>query len=322
MKPLLEVRHLKKYYTNKTGFFTIQKELIKAVEDVSLHVNACETLGIVGESGCGKTTTGRAILRLIEPTEGEVIFDGVDVRALDEDALRKFRARMQIVFQDALYALDPRWTIKQSLEEPIKLHFPQLSAAEVEDRVDYLLGTVGFASMYKYKYPHEFSGGQRQRICIAKAISLNPQFIVCDEPVSALDVSIQAQVLALMNELQENLKLSYMFISHDLSVVKYISNRVGVMYAGQLVELGETKEFFSNPLHPYSQLLKEVVPYPYPDPSKKRVTFDQSFFNRKAIAGGCPFESRCTKKCARCATEKPEYREVSTGHFVACHLYT
>ena len=262
MSRLLEVKNLSKFYTSKQGFFGAKSETVKAVNQISFHVDEQETLGIVGESGCGKSTTGRAVLRLHEPTEGEILYRGKDICKLSLEEMKPYRQKMQIVFQNANSALDPRWTVEQSLAEPIRLHYPQISQKELDERIDRLMEEVGFAPMYKKKYPHEFSGGQRQRIGIAKAISVSPEFVVCDEPVSALDVSVQAQVLNLMKKLQRERKLSYMFISHDLSVIRFISDRVGVMYAGRLVEVAETKEFFENALHPYSRVLMAAVPKP------------------------------------------------------------
>ena len=320
MSRLLEVKNLSKFYTSKQGFFGAKSETVKAVNQISFHVDEQETLGIVGESGCGKSTTGRAVLRLHEPTEGEILYRGKDICKLSLEEMKPYRQKMQIVFQNANSALDPRWTVEQSLAEPIRLHYPQISQKELDERIDRLMEEVGFAPMYKKKYPHEFSGGQRQRIGIAKAISVSPEFVVCDEPVSAMDVSVQAQVLNLMKKLQRERKLSYMFISHDLSVIRFISDRVGVMYAGRLVEVAETKEFFENALHPYSRVLMAAVPKPV-------VMDDKDELYRgigkiaKASREGCPFCSRCAQATERCRGEMPEQREVTEGHFVSCHLY-
>ena len=264
---LLRVNNLKTYFPIKKGFFNKVVGHVKAVDDVSFFVNRCETLGIVGESGCGKSTMGRSVLRLVEPTEGEVIFDGVDVRKLTPAEMRDFRKRMQIIFQDPLSSLDPRYTIEKTLAEPLKLH-TNLSDAEINDMILDLMGKVGLQSFHAKKFPHEFSGGQRQRIGIARAISLNPDFIVCDEPVSALDVSIQSQVLNLLQELRGQTNLSFLFISHDLSVVKYISDRIAVMYLGHIVEMAESEELFAHRLHPYTQALTSAIPIPDPHLTK------------------------------------------------------
>lgn len=320
MSRLLEVKHLSKFYTNKKGFFGGRTEIVKAVHDISFYIDEQETLGIVGESGCGKSTTGRAVLRLHEPTEGEVLVRGIDICKVSEEEMKAYRKQMQIVFQNANSALDPRWTIERSLAEPIRLHNPQLSRQEVDEKIDHLMEEVGFAPMDKKKYPHEFSGGQRQRIGIAKAISVDPDFVVCDEPVSALDVSVQAQVLNLMKKLQQERKLSYMFISHDLSVIRFISDRVGVMYAGRLVELADTKEFFENPLHPYSQVLMAAVPKPVVMDDKEELYRGIGKI-AEISKEGCPFCTRCT--CAKeiCKTVMPVQKEVEKNHYTACHLY-
>lgn len=320
MNKLLEVKNLSKHYSNSKGFFGGSVEVVKAVNNVSFYINEQETLGIVGESGCGKSTTGCTVLRLTEPTTGEVVFKGVDIAKLSKEEMTPYRQKMQIVFQNASSALDPRWTIEQSLAEPIMLHYPELTRKEVDAKIDKLLEEVGFSSMYKKKYPHEFSGGQRQRIGIAKAISLDPEFVVCDEPVSALDVSVQAQVLNLMKTLQQERKLSYMFISHDLSVIKFISDRVGVMYAGRIVETAVTKEFFQNPLHPYSQVLMAAVPKPTVVDDKEEL-YKGIGKIAEISKEGCPFCSRCDKKMHICEKSIPENIEVSKDHFVACHLF-
>ncbi|MDO4267553.1 MAG: ABC transporter ATP-binding protein [Eubacteriales bacterium] len=320
MSRLLEVNHLSKFYTNKKGFFGGAPETVKAVSDISFYVDEQETLGIVGESGCGKSTTGRAVLRLHEPTSGEVRFRGQDILALSEEEMRPYRQKMQIVFQNANSALDPRWTVEKSIAEPILLHNPGISRSELDDRIDTLMKEVGFSPMYKKKYPHEFSGGQRQRIGIAKAISVSPEFVVCDEPVSALDVSVQAQVLNLMKRLKAERKLSYMFISHDLSVIRFISDRVGVMYAGRLVELAETREFFENAMHPYSRVLMAAVPKPVVVEDKAALY--QGIGKISEVSKeGCPFCSRCPAAKDVCRQQLPSQKEVSPGHMVMCHLY-
>ena len=317
---LLRVSHLKTYFPIKKGFFNKVVGHVKAVDDVSFFVNRCETLGVVGESGCGKSTMGRSVLRLIEPTEGEVMFDGVDVRSLKPDELRAFRKRMQIIFQDPLSSLDPRYTIDRTLAEPLKLH-TDMSDAEIREKVLDLMAQVGLQPFHASKFPHEFSGGQRQRIGIARAISLNPDFIVCDEPVSALDVSIQSQVLNLLRELQGKMNLSYLFISHDLSVVKYISDRIAVMYLGHIVEMAESSELFAHKLHPYTQALTSAIPIPNPHLNKERIVLQGNVPNPANPPSGCPFHERCAQCMGICKEENPAFREVSPGHYVSCHLY-
>ena len=317
---LLKVDHLKTYFPIRKGFFNKVVGHVKAVDDVSFFVNRCETLGVVGESGCGKSTMGRSVLRLVEPTEGSVVFDGVDVCKLKPEEMRKFRSRMQIVFQDPLSSLDPRYTIDRTLAEPLKQH-TNMTDAEIKEKVLELMEKVGLPAFHATKFPHEFSGGQRQRIGIARAISLNPEFIVCDEPVSALDVSIQAQVLNLLRELQRELKLSYLFISHDLSVVKYISDRVAVMYLGHIVEMAESEELFAHKLHPYTQALTSAIPIPNPHLTKQRIVLQGDVPNPANPPKGCPFHERCSQCKAICREERPEFKEVSPGHYVSCHLY-
>lgn len=317
---LLRVSHLKTYFPVKKGLLNKVVGHVKAVDDVSFFVNRCETLGVVGESGCGKSTMGRSVLRLIEPTEGEVLFDGIDVRKLEPAELRDFRKRMQIIFQDPLSSLDPRFTINKTLAEPLKLH-TDLSDAEIKEKVLDLMAKVGLQPFHATKFPHEFSGGQRQRIGIARAISLNPEFIVCDEPVSALDVSIQSQVLNLLRELQDELKLSYLFISHDLSVVKYISDRVAVMYLGHIVEMAESEELFAHKLHPYTQALTSAIPIPNPHLSRERIVLQGNVPNPANPPAGCPFHERCAQCMGICKEQVPEFKEVSPGHYVSCHLY-
>ena len=318
--PLLEVSGLKTYFPIKKGLLGRAVGYVKAVDDVSFTVGRCETLVVVGESGCGKSTMGRSVLRLIEPTDGKVMFDGTDVRALSPADLRSFRKRMQIIFQDPLSSLDPRYTIDRTLAEPLKLH-TNLSDAEIHDKVLDLMAQVGLPAFHATKFPHEFSGGQRQRIGIARAISMNPEFIVCDEPVSALDVSIQSQVLNLLRELQQKMHLSYLFISHDLSVVKYISDRIAVMYLGHIVELAESEELFAHRLHPYTQALTSAIPIPDPHLQQHRIVLQGNVPNPADPPKGCPFHERCEHCMEICKTEKPQFKEVCPGHFVSCHLY-
>ncbi|MEK3836928.1 dipeptide ABC transporter ATP-binding protein [Paenibacillus sp. FSL M7-0896] len=320
MTTLLEVRNLKKHYPIRKGFFSKQVGAVKAVDGITLSVEQGETLAVVGESGCGKSTTGRAILRLIEPTEGEIMFGGTDVRSLNTEQLRRFRTDMQMVFQDPYASLDPRWTVQRILEEPLRTH-GSAPAGELKSRVEQLMEVVGLSPYQAHRFPHEFSGGQRQRIGIARALALNPKFIVCDEPVSALDVSIQAQVLNLMQDLQEQYGLTYMFISHDLSVVKFISDRVAVMYLGRIVELAPTKALFAKPLHPYTQALMSAVPVPNPGLKKQRIVLTGDVPNPETPPTGCAFHPRCPHAMDRCKSEAPVLRELDSGHQAACHLY-
>lgn len=316
---IMDVRHLTKWFPIKRGLALKTVGNVKAVDDVSFQVYEGETLGLVGESGCGKTTLVRSMLRLIEPTGGEIFYKGEDFRKLDKKELKGKRKDVQIVFQDPFGSLHPKMRIRTILEEPLIInHYGDKEARMA--RVKELMRLVDLKEEQLDRYPHEFSGGQRQRIVIARALATNPGFVVCDEPVSALDVSVQAQVLNLMKKLQRERKLSYMFISHDLSVIRFISDRVGVMYAGRLVEVAETKEFFENALHPYSRVLMAAVPKPV-------VMDDKDELYRgigkiaKASREGCPFCSRCAQATERCRGEMPEQREVTEGHFVSCHLY-
>lgn len=320
MSAILEVRNLKKHYPIRKGLLAKQVGAVKAVDGVTLTVETGETLAIVGESGCGKSTTGRAILRLIEPTDGEVFFEGQDVRALSPEQLRRFRTDMQMVFQDPYASLDPRWTVQRTLEEPLLTHH-SMGRNEVKSRVEELMEVVGLSPYQAHRFPHEFSGGQRQRIGIARALALNPKFIVCDEPVSALDVSIQAQVLNLMQDLQEQFGLTYMFISHDLSVVKFISDRVAVMYLGKVVELAPTAELFKEALHPYTQALMSAVPVPNPEITRQRIVLSGDVPNPENPPSGCTFHTRCPYVKDTCRSVVPELREISPGRQVACHLY-
>ncbi|MEC0127336.1 ABC transporter ATP-binding protein [Paenibacillus pabuli] len=320
MSTILEVRNLKKHYPIRKGLFSKQVGAVKAVDGVTLSVERGETLAVVGESGCGKSTTGRAILRLIEPTDGEVLFEGKDVRKLPPEELRRFRTDMQMVFQDPYASLDPRWTVQRTLEEPLLTHH-NLGKNELKSRIEELMEVVGLSPYQAHRFPHEFSGGQRQRIGIARALALNPKFIVCDEPVSALDVSIQAQVLNLMQDLQEQFGLTYMFISHDLSVVKFISDRVAVMYLGKVVELAPTSELFTEALHPYTKALMSAVPVPDPNVQKERIVLSGDVPNPENPPSGCTFHTRCPYVKDECRSVIPELREISPGRQVACHLY-
>ena len=316
---LLDVQHLKTYFPIKGGVVRKTVGYVHAVEDVSFQIHEQETFGLVGESGCGKSTTGRSILRLIEPTGGAITFDGVDLHNLDKESLRRKRRDMQLVFQDPYSSLNPRMTVRRLLEEPLRTHF-SLSQEELDEQVLWISGAVGLAPEQLERYPHQFSGGQRQRISIARALITKPRFVVADEPVSALDVSIQAQILNLLMELQQELKLSYLFISHDLNVVRHISNRVGIMYLGRMVEQGETEEVYRNPTHPYTQALLSAIPKRDPSEDKVRIHLDGDVPNPADPPKGCPFHDRCPNCMEVCKSELPVTREISPGHFVSCHL--
>ncbi len=320
---LLEVNGLKKYFPIKRGFLRKTVGYVKAVDDVSLYVNEGETLGLVGESGCGKTTSGRCILRAIEPTEGEILFKDpnvgwVNVRELEEDALTSVRQHMQIIFQDPYSSLNPRMTLLQLVGEPLVINHGMKGKA-LEDRVAELLRAVGLRPEYLRRYPHAFSGGQRQRIGVARALALNPRFIVCDEPVSALDVSVQAQILNLLRELQEDFSLTYLFVAHDLSVVRHLADRVAVMYVGKLVEMGETGEIYPSPRHPYTEALMSAVPRPDPRAAKDRIVLEGEVADPANPPGGCYFHPRCRYAKPVCSVESPVLREITEAHFVSCH---
>ena len=316
---LLEVRHLRKCFPlQKNLLGKVQKELV-AVDDVSFTVKAGETLGIVGESGCGKTTMGRTILKLHEPSGGQIIFNGEDITNYKNAQMRHLRTDMQIIFQDPYSSLPPRATVGEILSEPVKVHHI-VPASEVKDYVIDLMERCGLRDYYYERYPHEFSGGQRQRICIARALSVNPKLVICDEPVSALDVSIQAQIINLLKDLQNSMNLTYLFISHDLSVVKFISDKVGVMYLGAMMEFGDKKDIFANPIHPYTQALFSAIPNPNPDVKMNRIVLGGDIPSPANPPKGCRFHTRCpyaTEKCRHCT---PAYREYEKGHFAACHL--
>lgn len=313
---LLEVKNLKKYYPVRTGF--VKKTELKAVDDVSFFIRKGETLGIVGESGCGKTTLGRSILRLEEPTAGDIIYEGTSIM---DKKMKDYRTKMQIVFQDPYASLDPRKTVSDLIGEAMDLQNLCSSKAERKDRILELMKLVGLNAQFYNRFPHEFSGGQRQRIGIARALAVNPGFIVCDEPVSALDVSIQAQIINMLEELQETRQLTYLFIAHDLAIVKHISTRIGVMYLGHLVELADGADLYSNPLHPYTEMLLSAIPIADPDLSaaRKRIKLDGEIPSPLNPPSGCPFRTRCPKADARCAECMPALEAVDTGHFVACH---
>lgn len=317
---LLEVLNLKKYFPIKGGVLGREIGQVKAVDDVSFTVKQGETLGLVGESGCGKSTTGRSILRLIEPTDGKIFFEGKDITTLSADEMRKMRRDMQIVFQDPFASLNPRHTVEKILEEPLIVHGLG-NSKERKERVHHLLQVVGLNGYHAKRYPHQFSGGQRQRIGIARALAVNPKLIVADEPVSALDVSIQSQVLNLMQDLQKEYNLTYIFIAHDLSVVRHISDRVGVMYLGRIVELADKDSLYENPKHPYTEALLSAVPIADPDITRERIILQGDVPSPANPPKGCTFHTRCPKVMDICRVERPVIKDVGNGHFVACHLY-
>lgn len=318
---LLEVRHLRKCFPIKKSMTgKVLQELI-AVDDVSFKLKPGETLGIVGESGCGKTTMGRTILKLHPSSGGQIIFDGKDITNYKPAQMRPIRTQMQIIFQDPYSSLPPRSTIGDILSEPVKVH-NIVPPSEVKDYVMNLMEKCGLRDYYYERYPHEFSGGQRQRICIARALSVNPKLVVCDEPVSALDVSIQAQIINLLKELQASMNLTYLFISHDLSVVKFISDKIGVMYLGSMVEFGNKKEIFSNPLHPYTKALFSAIPNPNPDVKMNRIVLSGDIPSPANPPKGCRFHTRCPHAKEVCKHVCPKYKEYEPGHFAACHLYS
>ena len=314
---LLEVRNLKKYFQVRTGF--VKKTDLKPVDDVSFFIRKGETLGIVGESGCGKTTLGRTILRLEEPTSGEIIYNGDNIIGKD---MKEYRRHMQIVFQDPYASLDPRKTVSDIIGEAMDIHQLYSDKNERRDKILGLMKLVGLNAEFYNRFPHEFSGGQRQRIGIARALAVDPQFIVCDEPVSALDVSIQAQIINMLEELQEERGLTYLFIAHDLAIVKHISQRIGVMYLGHMVELTTSAELYRNPLHPYTQMLLSAIPIADPDRSEKRqrILLKGEIPSPLFPPSGCPFRTRCPKAEQCCAEKMPELRETEPGHFAACHM--
>ena len=316
---VLEVRHLRKTFPmKKTITGKVTKELV-AVDDVSFKLKAGETLGIVGESGCGKTTTGRAILKLHQPTGGQIIFDGQDITDFDSKKMRALRQKMQIIFQDPYSSLPPRSTVGGILSEPVEVH-NIVPKDQVKDYVLELMEKCGLRDYYYERYPHEFSGGQRQRICIARALSVNPKLVICDEPVSALDVSIQAQIINLLKKLQREMNLAYVFISHDLSVVKFISDKILVMYLGAVMEFGSKEDIFTNPLHPYTKALFSAVPNPDPTVKAERIKLEGDIPSPANPPKGCRFHTRCPYAKEICKHMTPEYREYEPGHFAACHL--
>ena len=316
-RPLVEVKNLKEYFDINMGFF--RSKPLKAVDDVSFTINRGETLGLVGESGCGKTTVGRTILHLYKPTAGEVIFDGKPIKTKQD--IQEFRKKATMVFQDPYSSLNPRMTVSDIVGEPLDVHKLYANKKEREERILELMGHVGLNSEHASRYAHEFSGGQRQRIGIARALAVNPEFIVCDEPVSALDVSIQAQVINMFDDLQEKLGLTYLFIAHDLLVVRHISDRIAVMYLGKMVELAEANEIYNHPLHPYSQSLLSAVPVPDPKIARanQRIALSGDIPSPLNAPSGCPLRTRCRYATEACAQSMPPFEEVEPGHFVACH---
>ena len=316
-KKLVEIEHLQQYFPIAGGKI-FEKRVVKAVDDVSFYINKGETFGLVGESGCGKTTIGRTILRLHEPTGGKIIYDGQDITHVN---MLPYRRKMQIVFQDPYASLNPRMTVGDIVGEAIDIHKLAANKKERRDRIVELLSLVGLNTEHANRYPHEFSGGQRQRVGIARALAVNPEFIVCDEPISALDVSIQAQVVNMFESLQENMGLTYLFISHNLSVVKHIANRIGVMYLGKLVELASSNEITSNSLHPYTRSLVSAIPVADPKiaRSAKRIILTGDIPSPVSPPSGCRFRTRCAYATEQCTIEEPEWREVTSNHFVACH---
>lgn len=317
---LLDVKNLKKWFPIKAGFFKHTVGYVYAVDGVSFQIKRGQTMGLVGESGCGKSTTGRTILRLLEKTDGEVIFDGQDLNSLSKEELRRIRPRIQIVFQDPYSSLSPRLPIGEIIGEAVREH-QIVPEEEFDDYITRVMEVCGLPAYYKDRYPHEFSGGQRQRICIARALALSPDFIVCDEPVSALDVSIQAQIINLLKKLQKDFGLTYLFISHDLSVVEHISDTVGVMYLGNMVEFSDTEKIFEKPLHPYTKALFSAIPVPDPDVKIERIILPGSIPSPANPPKGCKFHTRCDKCMDICKEKAPDWKEVEEGHWCACHLY-
>ncbi|GMB08909.1 peptide/nickel transport system ATP-binding protein [Thermolongibacillus altinsuensis] len=317
---LLKVERLKTYYPIKGGFLRRTIGFVKAVDDVSFEIKSGETLGLVGESGCGKSTTGRTILRLLNPTDGSITFDGKDITFLKGKELRKMRKHFQMVFQDPYASLNPMQMVGDIISEPIR-NYTGRSMKEVKEEVFDLLEKVGLPPDAYYQYAHQFSGGQRQRIGIARALALKPKLVVADEPVSALDVSVQSQVLNLLKELQKEFSLTYLFIAHDLSVVKHMSDRIGVMYLGNLVEIADKNSLYAHPFHPYTQALISAIPTPDPHKKKERIVLQGDVPNPINPPKGCPFHTRCPVVKAECKEVKPVLKEVRAGHQVACHLY-
>lgn len=325
MKPkdiLVDVEHLKKYYPINKGFFGGTKKYVKAVDDISFQIYKGETFGLVGESGCGKSTTGRSIVRLFDVTDGKILFDGHDVAKMSEHQLKPFRKRMQTIFQDPYSSLNPGMTVFELISEPMNIH-DSLGEKERKEIIQDLLERVGLKKEHLDRYPHEFSGGQRQRVSIARSLAVKPEFIMCDEPISALDVSVQAQVVNMLEDLQNELGLTYLFIAHDLSMVRHISDRIGVMYLGQLVEVAESNELYDHPAHPYTQALLSSIPIADPKlRNQKRIMMEGDIPSPLSAIRGCKFQSRCPYVSSRCVEEQPKLVSISPGHQVACHLFS
>ena len=319
-KPLIEVRNLKMYFPVGSTLLSSHRKILKAVDDVSFDLYPGETFDLVGESGCGKTTVGRTLVRLYKPTAGQIIFDGTDIARMDEHTVLPYRKKMQMIFQDPYASLNPRMTVSSIIGEPMRLQ--GVKQEEISARVSELIEQVGLKKDHLNRYPHEFSGGQRQRIGIARALAMHPEFIVCDETISALDVSIQAQVINMLEELQEQMGITYLFVSHDLSMVRHISHRVGVMYLGQMVELATVEELYSNMQHPYTQALMSAVPLADPDlaAQSRRIVLQGDVPQPIDPPSGCPFRTRCRYAEKRCAETRPELRDIGNGHLLACHV--
>lgn len=321
INPFIEIKNLKKYFPAKKDFFGKTISNVKAVDNVSFTINKGETLGLVGESGCGKTTTGRTIIKLYEPTQGQIIYNGVDISKFSPAKMLPYRRKMQMIFQDPYASLDSRMTVGDIIGESIDIH-NLMNKKEKQKRIQYLLNKVGLNKDHSNRYPHEFSGGQRQRIGIARALAVQPEFIVCDEPISALDVSIQAQVVNMLENLQNDFGLTYLFIAHDLSMVKHISTKIGVMYLGKIVELAESNELYDNPLHPYTKALLSAIPIPDPDMAakNKRITLKGETPSPIDPAPGCRFKDRCKYANKVCSSQEPNLKDIGNNHYVACHL--
>lgn len=317
-QPLLKVKNLKKHFPIKNKLFQKQNSSVKAVDGISFDVNRGETIGLVGESGCGKSTTGRMLMKLLEPTEGEIYYNGEDVTNLEERDFRPYRKKIQMIFQDPYASLNPRMKVGDIISEPLIIH--NFDKSTREKKVKDLLEIVGLSGYHAKKYPHEFSGGQRQRIGVARALIMNPELIIADEPVSALDVSIQSQILNLLDDLQEEFKLTYVFIGHDLSVIEHISDRVGVMYLGKLVELAPKEKLYAEPLHPYTKALLSAVPIPDPTDKRERIILSGDIPSPANPPSGCTFHTRCPFAFDKCKQVVPKWREVKEGRFAACHL--
>lgn len=317
---LLKVKGLKKYFPIKKGFGKQKTQFVKAVDNVNFSIYKGETFGLVGESGCGKSTTGRTLIRLYDVTEGEILYDGTDISRMKEKQLLPYRKRMQMIFQDPYSSLNARMTVSDIIGESLDIH--KLASGKARQaRIAELLENVGLKQEHSNRYPHEFSGGQRQRVGIARALAVNPEFIICDEPISALDVSIQAQVVNMLEDIQEQYGITYLFIAHDLSMVRHISDRIGVMYLGQLVEIASSDELYENPMHPYTQALLSAIPSPYKDKYKKRIMLEGEVPSPINPPKGCRFASRCRYVMDCCREEEPQLKEMGTEHYCACHLY-